>query len=220
MTSRSLLSLTVAAFVVLAGCGDGGAATGAPTDGATGAPVPTGTTAPASEAPLPTTEATPTEAPPTEEPTEGPTEAASGEPSAPAAACTGSEQNQEFYAQVAAAVDWPVLCLAEDGWVVTTGSYSLRSGGRIEIGYRGPGGATVELREGYICDGEGCAPAGTVVRDTTFGELGNAQLIELEDGAFAVVADPDANPSWILVSSGLTGDELADLAAGFATVGG
>lgn len=226
MTPRAVLAPILVVLLTVAACGDGGEATdtptAAPSTAATGSPGASGTASTPTQEPTPAaspTEAQPTDAGPTDEPTEEPTDEPGAEPTGAAAACTGSEQNQEFFAGVAASVDWPVLCLADEGWVVTTGSYSLRNGGRLEIGYRGPGGATVELREGYICDGEGCAPQGTAVRDVTFGELDNAQLIELESGSFAVVADPDANPTWILVSSGMSGDELADLAAGFATVG-
>ena len=221
MTSRPVLALALVALVSFAACGDGGESTDTPTNPPTGAAtdVPIPTEATADPTPEPTVEPGATEAPASDEPTEEPTDEPSPEASGAAAACTGNEQNQDFFASVAAAVDWPVLCLAEDGWFVTTGSYSLRDGGRLQIGYRGPGDATLEFREGYICEGEGCAPPGVAIGDVTLGDLENAQLIQSDDGEFAIVADPDANPSWILVSNGLSGDQLTELAAGFATVG-
>jgi hypothetical protein len=225
MTPRAVLAPILVVLLTVAACGEGGEATdtptAAPSTAATGSPGASGTASTPTQEPTPEaspTEAQPTDAGPTDEPTEEPTDEPGAEPTGAAAACTGNEQNQAFFASVAAAVDWPVLCLAEDGWFVTTGSYSLRDGGRLEIGYRGPGGATLDVREGYICDGDGCAPQGLVLGDVALGELGNAQLIQLEADEYAVVADPDANPSWILVSGGLSGDELTDLAAGFATV--
>ena len=87
---------------------------------------------------------------PSEEPTAEPTDEAS--PSAgPASACSGTAENKDFYAAAAAAVQWTVYCpVLPKGWFVVTGRYRLAGGGRLEISYRGPSGASFTLREGAV----------------------------------------------------------------------
>jgi hypothetical protein len=141
---------------------------------------------------------------PSDEPSDVPTEEPTDEPSSgagPASACSGSTENQDFFADAAAAVDWTVYCpVLPDGWFVVTGRYRLAGGGRLEISYRGPGGASFTLREGAFCgDPDGCIPAGSELGGAAFGDR-NGTMIAADDGSWAIVVDAGANPSWLLVA--------------------
>ena len=137
----------------------------------------------------------------------------------PATACSGSDDNREFYDGVAAAVDWTVLCaVLPKGWYVSTGSYRLANGGRMLIGYKGPGGATLRLSEGAFClDASGCVPPGTDGDEVPLGPL-TGTLVRLDDGGIAVVADRGRNPSWLLETDGLDEATARAFAAALAVV--
>ncbi len=114
-------------------------------------------------------------------------------------------------------MDWTVLCASlPKGWYVSAGSYRLANGGKLVIGYKGPGGATLALSEGAFCtDDSGCVPAGTDGEDVPLGPLAGT-LVRLDAGGFAIVVDRGSNPSWLLQSHGL--DEATTLALGAALV--
>ena len=136
-----------------------------------------------------------------------------------ATACSGSDANRKFFDQAAAAVGWPVYCaVLPGGWNVSTGSYRLASGGRLEISYKGPGGATLTLSEGSFCTADdGCVPAGTDAGAASFGSR-PATLVSLADGGYAVVADRGSRPSWLLVAHGVDQAMTEAIAAAFAEV--
>jgi hypothetical protein len=173
-----------------------------------------GSDAPATEPPAETEP--PLETAPPED-TPEPTDEATAPPAGSADACTGSEDNRKFFADVAAAVDWPVLCAAlPKGWFVATGSYRLANGGKLVISYKGPGGATLALSEGAFCAStDGCVPAGTDAGGATLDGL-DATLVELDGGGFAIVADRGAALSWLLEVHGV--DEAATRSIGAALV--
>ncbi len=222
MSSRRML-IALALALTVAACGTAVPSSGASTS--SGAPSPSA--APLTEAPdvtagpMETDEPIETEPVGTEEPIETePVEtidpsASPGASDGPAAACSGSDANREFYDGVAAAVDWTVLCaVLPKGWYVSTGSYRLANGGKLVIGYKGPGGSTLQLSEGAFCtDGSGCVPAGTEAGEALLGPMAGT-LIHLADGGFAIVVDRGLNPSWLLETHGL--DEAAALAVGAA----
>lgn len=176
---------------------------------------PTETAAPAETEELPTEEV-PTLEPIETEPVESVDPSASPDGSAGAAAtCSGNDDNRTFYGGVAVAVDWTVLCaVLPKGWYVSAGYYRLANGGRLVIGYKGPGGATLNLSEGAFCaDDSGCVPAGTDGGDVPLGPM-KGTLVRLDDGGFGIVVDRGLNPSWLLVTHGL--DEATTLALGAA----
>lgn len=196
----------------------GGNATSAPVDPGSESPAATGE-------PEATASVEPTEPEPTgssdpgasDDPdaTEAPTEGA-------AAACAGTDENRDFFASVAAAVSWTVYCpVLGDGWFVDAGQYRLAGGGWLEIAYRGPEGARIELREGFTCDGEDCIPAGAVVEDVAFGDM-TGTLLALDGGRYAVVVGEglDDAPQWTLTTSGLAGADVRTIAGDLAAVGG
>jgi hypothetical protein len=186
---------------------------------------PGGAETPPGESPRPTLEPgepTGSSEPPGETPTDQPPDpgaspdpepsvepAATADPGAPlepgpAAACSGTDANRDFYAGVADAVSWTLLCpVLGRGWYVESGTYRLASGGRLEISYLGPDGASLELSQGAFCpDTGGCVPDGSDVGAAPLGPL-EGTLVALEDGAWAIVVDRGASISWLLVVRGV-----------------
>lgn len=230
------LGAALVAALLVAACGGTTGSSGAPTpfDGVlptAASEAPTSTDAGSStptDAGSPTDEPAATEAPTEEpaataspeeteepEPTDEPTESGDGTPGG--AACAGSDDNRAFFARVAESVAWPVYCpVLGDGWFVDAGQYRLANGGWMEIAYRGPSGARIELREGHYCDGD-CSPSGTDLGDAAFGDL-SGTLRDLGDDGYAVVVEPGAAPSWELVASGLSEDAVLTTAADLARV--
>ncbi len=213
LRSAALLGTVAVLALVTAGCGPTTEASATPTRSAAAltTPVPGGAigTEPS---------ATSASSEPSVEPTEEPTPEATEEPigsadSGAAAACTGTDENREFFVGVADAVDWPVYCpVLPRGWFVDSGQYRLAGGGWLEIAYRGPDGTRIELHEGAFCDeADGCVPAGADVGEAAFGDL-DGTLVDAGDGTLAIVVERGASPSWLLLGTGL--DEAAFRAIG------
>jgi hypothetical protein len=150
--------------------------------------------------------------PPSDEPSPAPTDFPAVEPSPSAGAgglaeCTGNSENRDFFAGVASAVDWPVYCaVLPGGWFVDAGRYRLARGGWMEMTYKGPSGARLELHEGSFCqDPSGCVPTGTDAGTAAFGDR-DGTLVLADDGRLAVVVDRGSSPSWLAIGSGLDRD--------------
>ena len=121
-----------------------------------------------------------------------------------ASTCSGSHDNRTFFEEIAAQVPWDVYCaVLPSGWFVRTGSFSLRDGGKLEITYSGPQGATFSLKEGSFCTqgGAACAPQDAILGSTAFGDR-TGQLVSV-GGGFAVYVDPGGDPSWEADGGGL-----------------
>lgn len=188
-------------------------------------PTASATAAAPSTEPSPSTEPTtvPT-ATPTEAVTPAPTAAASTEPSptgeaGPADACTGTDDNREFFADVAAAFDWPVYCaILPARWSVESGQYRSAGGGWMVIAYQGPGGAGFELHEGAYCaEDDGCAPDGADAGSAAFGDQ-SGTLVTGSDGRYAVVVGRGDQFGWMAVGNDLDLDTFKDFAAGLLRV--
>lgn len=221
-----LVVLSVAALVAfVAACGgtstvspspDGTAAV-SPEPGTSALPTDGGATA----TPEPVATEPPSEPPESAEPSDDPSDAPSpsAEPGT-AEACTGTDENRDFFAAVADAVDWPVYCPSLTGrWFVDSGQYRLAGGGWLEISYRGPGGARITLREGAYCDGDDCLSAGADLGAADFGDL-SGTLLDVGDGGYAVLTDPDGPNAWELIASGLSEDVVRAIAADLTLVDG
>jgi len=225
---RLLALIGIAALV--AACG--GTSTAPPAAGSVSpsAASPAGSSAePASEAPSagPGSAGSPA---PSLEPGGSPSPDASGAPlptvapSTPpgsAGACSGTSENRDFYAALAASVTWEVYCpTLPTGWFVESGSYRLSNGGQLSITYRGPSGARIVVHEGGSCAGvPDCIPAGTDAGSARFGER-DARLVDLGDGSWqVVVASPGVDVAWQAVGTGMDGPTLAGYTAAFARVG-
>jgi hypothetical protein len=218
--------------LLLAACGPS-TQSGSPSEGpASTSPSQTTSDAPstdpgASDEPDVSSEPDPSETPSdSEEPSESPSDDPSAEPSdgasaspGSAEACTGTTDNQAFYVRVADAVAWTVFCpVLPAGWHVKSGSYRGAAGGRMEIGYDGPGSAAFTLQEGVFCtDDNGCVPSGTEQGTTAFGDR-TGTLVAADDGSWVVVVDQGADPSWLLIGSGLDETEIRAIAADLVAV--
>jgi hypothetical protein len=217
--------MVLTAAFALAACG--GSSTVTPDAGdRTGAP---GST-PTGEVATPEPSGPPSEPPASEEPEPEPTDAETAEPVTPepetpepagsASACTGTDDNRAFYADLAPRVAWALYCpVLPRGWSVVSGQYRLADGGRLEITYRGPEGAGLMLQEGSFCPGDAdCTPEGEDRGATAFGDR-EGTLIATGDG-WAVVVDRGERPSWLLTVSGVGEDAARTFAADLALVGG
>jgi hypothetical protein len=220
------LFLLILAVLLVAACGDGTTPTFVPTATATGPATgsPSASSAPGtSEEPTESASDEPSEAPsdePSEAPSDEPTASPSPSGSGVADACTGTAKNKDFYASVAASVDWPVYCPSlPAGWNVVSGQYRLAGGGRLEIGYKGPAGAKITLSEGAFCqDTDGCVPSGTEIGDAAFGDK-TGTLIAAADGTWVIVVAQGANPSWLLVAQVASQDAARAIGSSLIVVG-
>jgi hypothetical protein len=175
---------------------------------------------PAAETATPTEEPTAT---PTEEPTPTPEESASPSPSpsagnGPAAGCSGTANNRDFYASFAAGVTFDVYCaVLPKGWSVITGSYSIRKG-TLQISYKGPNGARFQLDEGKFCAGKSDCPASG--GDPGSAKIGgrDAALTDLGGARFAVVAQ-EGDLAWQISSTGMETDLLLSISQAMIAVG-
>lgn len=131
-----------------------------------------------------------------------------------ATACSGTDENRDFYASMAAAVAWDVYCpVLPEGWFVDDGQYRLAGGGWMEISYDGPGEASLLLRQGMDCaEPDDCVPPGRDVGETALGGR-SAALVAGDDGSWTAVADRGARPSWVLVLRGVAEPEARQVAA-------
>jgi hypothetical protein len=165
-----------------------------------------------SVAPTPAPTSTPA---PSDSPTSEPTPSASlaaGE--SPVEGCTGTDDNRSFFAKAATDLSWPVYCAALPArWFVSQGSYSRAGGGKLEISYKGPNGATLELHEGAFCtDGTGCVPEGSDAGGARFGDQA-ATMVHYEDGRVAVVVDRGQSLSWLAIGEAMTDGAFQAIAA-------
>ena len=165
---------------------------------------------------------------PSIEPVDTPAPSSSVEPSpsasagtGAAAACTGTDENRQFFEAAAGDLNWQVYCaVLPSGWFVGTGGYRQAGGGRLEITYRGPGAAHLELHEGGFCaDGSGCVPSGTEAGDASFGDQAGT-LISTDDGGWAVVVDRGEAISWLAVGTGIDEDAFRAITSALAAVDG
>jgi len=157
--------------------------------------------------------------------TESPTPSTGASPSASgsgaAAACSGTDKNREFFQTAAAAVKWTVYCaVLPAGWFVDSGSYRGTSGGWVQIGYKGPGGARLELHEGAFCTTtDGCVPSGTDAGTAPFGDL-TGTFVTVAAGGSAVVVDRAKPISWLVVGTGMDEATFRGLAGALSAVSG
>jgi hypothetical protein len=168
---------------------------------------------------------------PTTEPVVTPTPSASASPSGAtpsesvgpgsAAACSGSDKNRSFFMDAAKALPWTVYCaVLPSGWFVDSGEYRRAGGGRLEITYRGPGGARLELHEGAFCTAaDGCVPSGIEVGEAPLGDQ-TGTLRATDEGGWALVVDGDGTISWLAIGSGMDENEFRGLAAAVVAVNG
>jgi hypothetical protein len=198
------LILLAAVAIALGACGQ---ATSTDSSAPSDRPGPSDAVDPSS--PTDATTEQPTETPGTTRPepaATSPSDSPDASPANPgsASACSGSDENRDFFASMAAAVDWTVYCpVLPDGWFVDDGQYRLAGGGWMRIGYDGPGDARILLQQGAFCaESDGCVPAGPDVAESAFGDR-TGLLVAGDDGGWSIVVDRGAARSWLLTVNGL-----------------
>ena len=217
--ARALYVLIPLALVAVLAAACGSTTTTAPS--ASPAPVVTATPVLASDAPtpepIPDEPSTP-DAPASDEPSPTLGSESTVDGGTITGECTGTDENREFFAQFAAAVDGPVYCPAlPPGWFVGTGQWRQADGPRLEISYRGPAGAGLLLQQGAYCPGDGeCVPPGDELGPTAFGDR-EGSLVETADG-WAIVADRGEQPSWLLTLTGVSEAAARRIAADLVEV--
>jgi hypothetical protein len=146
--------------------------------------------------------ASPESAEPVESPSIEPT--ATLTPEEAVASCAGDDDNRTFFLDASKDLDWPVYCpVLPARWVVSSGRYSGRGVGQLEIAYRGPAGATLSFQQGGFCEtSDGCVPGGTDSGDAAFGDQ-SGTLVRLDDGGYAIVVGRADTPSWLVVATGI-----------------
>lgn len=216
-----ILALALALAVVLAGCGG---SSGTPTAGVSTPGSAAPATAPASAGPSGerATAETPTEAPPSDATPSGEASAApSGSPDAgAAAACTGSDDNRQFFADAAAAVDWTVVCaVLPTGWFVAKGVYRGNAGGKVLVSYSGRNGMAASISQGAWCtEPDGCVADGTEIGPAKLGPM-DGTLIKVDAKDYQVVVDKGQAISWVFEADGMGQQKAVALAAAAAVVG-
>ena len=137
--------------------------------------------------------------------------------SSDADACSGDADNRNFFAMAAHAFKWAVYCaVLPSGWYVNTGSYL---GDQLTISYKGPGGVSLELKEGSYCtDGETvCQPQVKELGPTLYGDQ-MGTLFTLEPGYAVYVNEGTSPPSWAAASVTLDETTFVKLVAGLHRV--
>ncbi len=150
-------------------------------------------------------------------------------PSSPAQgssdACSGSAENRDFFAAAAEAFTWDVYCaVVPEGWFLENGAFRLADGGRLEVSYKGPGGARIEIAEGAVCTegGSACSPRDHELGPGRFGDLEGTLVTlgpDVADG-FAIYVDPGAAPSWSIAGTGMDRASFEAIAAALHRVDG
>jgi hypothetical protein len=138
---------------------------------------------------------------------------------APASVCTGTASNKAFWAQVARQFRWDVYCaVLPAGWGVKTGSYNSASPGDVTVTYGGPGGATLQLKEGAFCTlgADKCAPLTAPLGSAYFGDL--AGTLDAASGGFAVHVNPGTTLAYSVTSSGLSQENFVAIASALVKV--
>jgi hypothetical protein len=138
----------------------------------------------------------------------------------PAAACTGTDANRDFFADASTKLGFTVYCpVLPGGWVVDAGSYRLANGGKLDIAYRNRSGARLELHEGAFCTtGGGCVPAGSDEGTASFGDL-PGDLVAVGADSWALSVDADKPISWLAVGTNIDEATFTDATAALSRVG-
>jgi hypothetical protein len=138
-------------------------------------------------------------------------------PTSRAAMCTGSAENQAFFADAARDLAFDVYCgVLPDGWSLSAAQYGSATGGYVYAAYHAsPKGSLIVWEEGT---GTGCSVSG-VIGPASFDGL-TAQLWFLDAGVpiYAVSTMPGMSRCYRVYGQGMTRTEFLALATQFARV--
>jgi hypothetical protein len=141
-------------------------------------------------------------------------------PAVPATACTGSADNQAFWASASADMSWDVYCpVLPSGWFVSKGSFEAAAGGTVSMSMNGPSGARLSIQEGAFCttDAGACSPHSGVVGTANFGDLPGT-LNTLSGGELALYVNPGSKTGYTLTGSGVSQAGFVSIAAAMVKV--
>ncbi len=135
--------------------------------------------------------------------------------------CTGTADNQKFWTQAAAWLPFDVYCpVLPAGWYLTTADFDSTNGGVLNAGFAGPGGASIQLKEGNVCTTgvSACSPHDKVLGTAKFGDR-TGSLDSLGPGmGFAIYVNPGTSPSWSITGTKLLQADFVAIAAALAKV--
>ena len=119
----------------------------------------------------------------------------------PASACSGTAENQDFYAAVAAAVSGPSTARScRTGWFVAAGQVSprRRRTTRDQLSRTQRRELHAAARARSAVDPDGCVPGGTELGAAAFGDSPGTPDLGATTGRGRSSVDAGANPSWLL----------------------
>jgi hypothetical protein len=178
---------------------------------------------------LPTSSATPTDTPaatPTAAPTATPSATPSATPAAsgsggPAAGCTGTAEDQAFFAEAASVLSFDVYCAAlPTSWWLQATEYKESSGGYLTIQYKNLGGGQIDIGEGNFCAGlPDCWASASDLGTASFGDR-SGQLKLLAGGQYAVFVDSGTTHGYRMIGKGISQSDFVAMAAAMLKVAG
>jgi hypothetical protein len=214
-------ALVLATVVVLAGCKTASpvtqppTATSTPTPAATPTATPSSTAAPSAvEIPTAVPEATATAAP-------SATAAASAAPSSVAGLCSGTADQQAFFAAAAAKLPMDVYCaVIPAGWWLASANYQQPNGGLLVAGYKNNAGATVEISEGNFCTTtpSTCWAVVTTIGTGKFGPLSGTLVTASATPVYGIYVGANTTHSYVITGQGMTQAKFVAIAAAIVKV--
>jgi hypothetical protein len=181
------------------------------------------TPVPATDTPMPTDTPIPTDTPTpaaTQIVTGTPSASPSGSPSASAtpigAACTGSADNQAWFAGEAKHLTkFTMYCgHLPSGWHLSSANDNYNKGGWLVVTYSGPSGAKLTLQEGAYCltSASACAPSASDIGPSNFADL-NGELYGLSGGSgYAVYVNPGTSQAYAATGTKVSQAALVSIA--------
>ena len=124
--------------------------------------------------------------------------------------------DQAFWSKAAhAATTYDVYCpVLSSGWLVREGTYQGGAAGQVDMSWKGPDGAILEITEGSFCttDADTCSPHVSVVGPVTLGDrLGLLDV--LSGGGLAVYVSPGTAKAYTVTGSGISQAAFISIAA-------
>lgn len=138
---------------------------------------------------------------PTSAPTPSPTEIPpTATPPPPAAGCTGSDTDKEFFVQAATVLHFDVYCaVLPSDWSIQKTNLMESDGGQMSVLYASDAGDEIAIAEGRLCDDDAlsaCADQFPDLGPASFGDLAGT-MREAEEG-FCVLVSPHSMPAYAL----------------------
>jgi hypothetical protein len=208
------LAMTVVAGLLVAGCG----CQGYPPVYATASSSVALSIAPSSAATLPSL-------PPPAVATPAPTAAPTVVPTSRAAACTGTADNKQFFADAAHDLSFDVYCaVLSSSWWVSTGSYA---DGKLAVKYVDSAGDWITLQEGAFCTTSpaACSPGSplspsTIAFDGLTGLFRQNAILSGDSFvlAYAVYVNPGTSNGYTMIGRGMTQATFQSMSAAVVKV--